>query len=97
MMIFVLNTFSYIAVLEQVTNGLNDIITDETFDKNDFRMSVSNVRPYTDKHHHRVYYDCCQHEVLSAVLEEYKGIAGKERTFKNLIGNWELVQASTLM
>ena len=36
-------TFSYVALLEKFRNGLNDVITNETFDKNDFRISVSNI------------------------------------------------------
>ena len=31
------------AVLEEVRNVLNDVITNETFDNNDFRISVSNM------------------------------------------------------
>ena len=97
MMVFIINTFSYDALLEQVRNGLNDVITNETLGINDFRMSVSNIGPKTDKHHHRVYCDCCQHEILFAALEEYKYIVGKESTLKNLIGKWKLVPESTLM
>ena len=47
MMIFIINTFSYVALLEQVRNGLNDAITNETCDKNDFAMSVSNIDDVT--------------------------------------------------
>ena len=44
-MIFITKTFSRIAVLDEVRNMLNDVITNETFDKNDFRISVSNMEP----------------------------------------------------
>ena len=47
LMIFIINTFSYVALLEQVRNGLNDVITNKPFDKNDFTMSVSNIDDVT--------------------------------------------------
>ena len=93
-MIFITNTFSCVAFLEEVRNRLNDVITNATLNRNDFKIPVSNIGPQTDKHHHWVYY---HHEILCTVSEGYKDILGKERTLKRLIDKWNLVPESTMM